>query len=67
MGRVGLSCEPTPVSNQFATTQWKIVLEARDGTESQARAALESLCRAHWFPLYAYVRSRGHDADSPPI
>lgn len=51
------------MSNQFATTQWKVVLEARDGTESQARAALEALCRAYWFPLYAYVRSRGYDAD----
>ena len=52
------------VSNQFTTTQWKVVLEARDGTESQARQALEALCRAYWFPLYACVRSRGHDADS---
>jgi hypothetical protein len=43
------------VSGQFATSQWRVVLEARDGTESQARAALESLCRAYWFPLYAYV------------
>ena len=51
------------VGNQFATTQWKVVLEARDGTESQARLALESLCQAYWFPLYAYVRRRGHDAD----
>lgn len=51
------------MSNQFTTTQWKVVLEARDGTESQARQALESLCRAYWFPLYAYVRSRGRDAD----
>lgn len=51
------------MSNQFATTQWKVVLDARDGSESQARLALESLCQAYWFPLYAYVRSRGHDAD----
>jgi RNA polymerase sigma-70 factor (ECF subfamily) len=51
------------MSNQFATTQWKVVLDARDGTESESRLALESLCRAYWFPLYAYVRSRGHDAD----
>jgi RNA polymerase sigma-70 factor (ECF subfamily) len=51
------------VSNQFATTQWKVVIQARDGTESQARLALESLCQAYWFPLYAYVRRRGHDAD----
>lgn len=51
------------MSDQFATTQWKVVIDARDGTESQARAALESLCHAYWFPLYAYVRSRGYDAD----
>ena len=51
------------MSNQFATTQWKVVIEARDGTESQARVALESLCHAYWFPLYAFVRSRGHEAD----
>ena len=51
------------VTRQFATTQWKVVLEARDGTESQAHMALETLCHAYWFPLYAYVRSRGHAAD----
>ena len=25
-----------------------------------ARAALEELCRSYWYPLYAYVRRRGH-------
>jgi len=52
------------VSKRFATTQWNVVIEARDGTESQARLALETLCHAYWFPLYAYVRSRGHAADA---
>jgi DNA-directed RNA polymerase specialized sigma24 family protein len=52
-----------PVTRQFATTQWNIVLAARDGNESQARLALGSLCEAYWFPLYAYVRQRGHPAD----
>ena len=51
------------MSNRFATTQWNVVLAARDGSESQARLALEALCAAYWFPLYAYVRRRGHDAD----
>ena len=51
------------MSKRFATTQWNVVIEARDGTESQARLALETLCQAYWFPLYAYVRSRGHAAD----
>ncbi len=26
----------------------------------RARRALETLCRAYWYPLYAFVRSRGH-------
>ncbi len=26
----------------------------------QADVALEELCRTYWFPLYAYVRRRGH-------
>jgi RNA polymerase sigma-70 factor (ECF subfamily) len=28
-----------------------------------ASAALEQLCRAYWYPLYAFVRRRGHDAE----
>jgi hypothetical protein len=51
------------VTRRFATTQWNVVLEARDGSESRARQALESLCHAYWFPLYVYVRSRGNAAD----
>src|SRR5262245_58002390 len=52
-----------PMSERFATTQWHVVLAARDGTESQVRGALESLCAAYWYPIYAYVRRRGHTAD----
>lgn len=28
-----------------------------------ARAALERLCGAYWYPLYAHVRRRGHGPD----
>jgi DNA-directed RNA polymerase specialized sigma24 family protein len=51
------------VSKRFATTQWSIVLTARDGTATQARGALESLCGSYWYPLYAYIRRRGHSAE----
>jgi RNA polymerase sigma-70 factor (ECF subfamily) len=51
------------VSNRFATTQWNVVLTARDGSDTQARRALEALCESYWYPLYAYVRRRGHSAD----
>jgi RNA polymerase sigma factor (sigma-70 family) len=43
----------------FATTRWSLVLAAR-GEAPAAREALAELCRLYWYPLYAYVRRRGH-------
>ena len=48
---------------KFQTTQWSEVLAAGRGSETQARAALETLCEAYWYPLYAYVRRQGNDPD----
>jgi RNA polymerase sigma-70 factor (ECF subfamily) len=47
----------------FATTQWTVVLAAGRRSTPQADHALEELCRAYWFPLYAYVRRRGHSKE----
>jgi RNA polymerase sigma-70 factor (ECF subfamily) len=48
----------------FATTHWSLVLAAAgDAALPGARAALETLCRAYWYPLYAYVRRRGYAVD----
>jgi RNA polymerase sigma-70 factor (ECF subfamily) len=46
----------------FATTHWSIVLLARDERSSRSAQALETLCRAYWYPLYSFVRRQGHDA-----
>lgn len=48
----------------FATTHWSLVGAASPDQVSQTRAreALEKLCRAYWYPLYAFVRSRGYSA-----
>src|SRR5438067_12307944 len=43
----------------FPTTHWSMVLHAGGDSESQAHAALETLCRAYWYPLYAFVRRQG--------
>lgn len=49
---------------QFVTTRWSLVAAAQDSEASQtcAREALEALCRAYWYPLYAFARRRGYSA-----
>ena len=36
------------------------MLAAGDTKLPQASEALETLCRAYWYPLYAYIRRKGH-------
>jgi DNA-directed RNA polymerase specialized sigma24 family protein len=46
--------------SQFTTTHWSAVVAAGDATLPGAAEALDQLCRAYWYPLYVYVRRRGH-------
>lgn len=49
----------------FPPTRWSLVLAAREGPTTEAADALEAVCRAYWYPLYAYARRCGnapHDA-----
>ena len=51
------------MADRFQTTRWSLVLEAARGGE-HAGEALEWLCETYWYPLYAFVRRQGHDADA---
>ena len=42
----------------FATTHWSLINRAT-ARSSEGRAALEALCRAYWFPVYAFARKHG--------
>ena len=55
--------EPGPRFRVFPTTHWSVVLAAGDTKSPQARESLEKLCRAYWYPLYAYVRRKGYHAE----
>lgn len=46
---------------QFATTHWSVVLAAGRTEQAAAGAALERLCAEYWFPVYSFVRRKGHD------
>jgi RNA polymerase sigma-70 factor (ECF subfamily) len=44
----------------FPTTHWSVVLAAGKNVSPQSRTALEKLCTAYWYPIYAYLRRCGH-------
>src|SRR5437870_2103843 len=47
----------------FKTTHWSAVLHANDDASSQADAALATLCKTYWYPLYVFVRRQGNSAE----
>lgn len=53
-----------PNRRGFHTTRWSLVQRAgRPEPGGEARVALEELCEAYWYPLYAYVRRSGRDVE----
>jgi RNA polymerase sigma-70 factor (ECF subfamily) len=44
----------------FATTRWSVVLAAGQAGTPSAAEAVDQLCRAYWYPLYAFARRSGH-------
>ena len=47
----------------FATTRWSLVLVAGGEPSTAATDALSALCTAYWYPLYAFLRRRGHQPE----
>ena len=60
-----LSMDPAQDRNEprygaFATTHWSVVERAGNGDSPEATLALERLCQTYWYPLYVFVRRKGH-------
>jgi RNA polymerase sigma-70 factor (ECF subfamily) len=53
----------TAATESFQSTHWSLVLAANQADSPQAQEALGRLCRTYWYPLYAFIRRRGHEAD----
>jgi len=47
----------------FATTHWSVVIAAGESGSEPSQVALEALCRSYWYPIYVYVRRKGHGRD----
>ncbi|MEO6785801.1 MAG: sigma-70 family RNA polymerase sigma factor [Chthoniobacteraceae bacterium] len=54
-----------PDAARFDATRWSIVIAGGAADSQRAHRALDHLCTAYWYPLYAFVRRQGyppHDA-----
>ena len=47
----------------FPPTHWSVVLAAGQSGSADGAEALAGLCRAYWYPLYAYVRRTGRSPE----
>jgi RNA polymerase sigma factor (sigma-70 family) len=53
----------TGKGGQFMTTRWSAVLLSAQSQAPGADHAREEFCRLYWYPLYAFIRRRGYNAD----
>jgi RNA polymerase sigma-70 factor (ECF subfamily) len=52
------------LSRAFATTHWTVVVNAGHAPSAEAGRAMAALCETYWYPVYAFVRRQGNDADA---
>lgn len=50
-------------ARSFPTTHWSLILSSANDTGAAADAALAELCRAYWYPVYSFIRTRSSSAD----
>jgi RNA polymerase sigma-70 factor (ECF subfamily) len=47
----------------FPSTHWTDIMVARREGSAAATEALNRLCTAYWYPVYAYIRRKGHSEE----
>src|SRR5271157_4577773 len=50
-------------AEEFPSTIWMRVEQAKQSTAPQSQEALAELCEAYWHPVYAFIRRKGNDPD----
>ncbi len=48
--------------HSFPTTEWTSIHAARDPSRDVADPAIARLCEHYWYPIYCFIRLRGHPA-----
>ncbi|MFT7630529.1 MAG: RNA polymerase sigma factor (sigma-70 family) [Mariniblastus sp.] len=47
-------------NHEFETTHWSLIVSSRLEDTDVRQASLSELCEAYWYPLFAYLRRKGH-------
>jgi len=64
----GVGTEASRSDGEFNTTHWSVVLLAGQSQSALSAAALESLCRVYWKPIYVFARGRYYsEADAKDL
>jgi DNA-directed RNA polymerase specialized sigma24 family protein len=50
-------------SEEFPSTVWIRIEQAKDPAQPRSHEALTELCEAYWHPVYAFIRRKGNDPD----
>lgn len=51
------------VMKEFQSTQWSVVLAAKEEATAPAHQALSALCQTYWYPLFAFARRQGYEQE----
>ena len=47
-------------NDEFRTTHWSVVVSSREQDSDIRQSSLSELCEAYWYPLFVYLRRKGH-------
>lgn len=53
----------SPGNAEFPSTQWSLIAAAAAGKDELSTTALADLCGQYWYPVYAFIRRRGAQAE----
>jgi RNA polymerase sigma factor (sigma-70 family) len=54
---------PVGGANRFESTRWSVVLVSAQSKAPGSKQAFADLCKLYWYPLYAFIRHRGHSPE----
>jgi DNA-directed RNA polymerase specialized sigma24 family protein len=54
---------PAGGADRFQSTRWSVVLVSAKSQAPGSKEAFADLCELYWYPLYAFIRYRGHSPE----